>query len=194
MPESKSTIGLLWAPKVLPSFGGAKNGSEMLHSQTKDLIEKSSVELVDGLYLPPRDPRKLNKLMKRNAKDTAGRSWFDMSAPKITPEIKNDLEILKLRHVIDPKRHFKRSENSKTVPKYFQVGTVIESASEFFSSRLTKKERKATLADELLHDDALKAYRKRKLREIHESHQTGGHEKWKHKGRQTWKRAKDRRK
>ncbi|KAG6524602.1 hypothetical protein ZIOFF_014536 [Zingiber officinale] len=169
MPESKSTIGLLWAPKVLPSFGGAKNGSEMLHSQTKDLIEKSSVELVDGLYLPPRDPRKLNKLMKRNAKDTAGRSWFDMSAPKITPEIKNDLEILK-------------------------VGTVIESASEFFSSRLTKKERKATLADELLHDDALKAYRKRKLREIHESHQTGGHEKWKHKGRQTWKRAKDRRK
>lgn len=42
---------------------------------------------------------------------------------------------------------------------FVQVGTVIEPASEFFSGRLTKKERKTTLADELLHDDALKAYR-----------------------------------
>lgn len=41
----------------------------------------------------------------------------------------------------------------------YQVGTVIESASEFFSSRLTKKERKATLVDELLSDDHLRAYR-----------------------------------
>lgn len=40
-----------------------------------------------------------------------------------------------------------------------QVGTVIESTSEYYSSRLSKKERKSTLADELLHDDKLKAYR-----------------------------------
>ncbi|RWW61347.1 hypothetical protein BHE74_00031590, partial [Ensete ventricosum] len=63
-----------------------------------------------------------------------GYDLFDMPALTITPEIKKDLEILK-------------------------VGTVIEPASEFFSGRLTKKERKTTLADELLHDDALKAYR-----------------------------------
>ena len=40
-----------------------------------------------------------------------------------------------------------------------QVGTVIESASDFFSGRLTKKERKATLADELLSDHTLGEYR-----------------------------------
>lgn len=40
-----------------------------------------------------------------------------------------------------------------------QVGTVIESPLEFFSARLTKKERKATLADELLSDRALGEYR-----------------------------------
>ena len=39
------------------------------------------------------------------------------------------------------------------------MGTVIESASEFYAGRLTKKERKATLADELLSDSNLAQYR-----------------------------------
>lgn len=40
-----------------------------------------------------------------------------------------------------------------------QVGTVIESASEFYTGRLTKKERKASVADELLSDANLADYR-----------------------------------
>lgn len=40
-----------------------------------------------------------------------------------------------------------------------QVGTVMESASDFFTGRLTKKERKATIADELLSDRTLAQYR-----------------------------------
>lgn len=36
---------------------------------------------------------------------------------------------------------------------------MIESASEFFSGRLTKRERKETLADELLSDGTLHEYR-----------------------------------
>lgn len=39
------------------------------------------------------------------------------------------------------------------------MGTVVESSADFFSSRLTKKERKATLADELLSDPTLGQYR-----------------------------------
>ena len=41
----------------------------------------------------------------------------------------------------------------------YQVGTVIESSLDFFSGRLTKKERKASLADELLSDHTLGEYR-----------------------------------
>ncbi|KAI7995038.1 rRNA-processing protein FCF2, partial [Camellia lanceoleosa] len=73
------------------------------------------------------------------------------------------------------------------------VGTVIESASDLFTGRLTKKERKATLADELLSDHTLGEYRKRKVQEIEEQNRPGGVEKWKIKGRQSWKRAKQRR-
>ncbi|XP_073006384.1 rRNA-processing protein fcf2-like [Typha latifolia] len=191
MSENKTVIGLSWAPKMPPLSNGVKNNEAKL--RIKESIWKPENELVDGLFVPPRDPRKLNMLLRKNVKDTAGASWFDMPAPNITPELKKDLEILKLRSVIDPKRHFKKGEKSKAPPKYFQASTVIEPATEFFSGRLTKKQRKMTLADELLSDHALKAYRKRKVQEIEEIRQPGGVDKWKIKGKKSWKRAKHRR-
>lgn len=201
MSEAVAPIGLSWAPK-LPSLpttsggggGGSKTVSALNPSTVHASLWKPATELVDGLFVPPRDPKKLNKLAKKSVKDTSGKGWFDMPAPTITPELKKDLEVLQLRHVMDPKRHFKRSGKSKALPKYFQVGTIIEPASEFYSSRLTKRERKATLVDEMLSDPALKSYRKRKVREIQESRTPGGNQKWKNKGKQTLKRAKDRRK
>ncbi|KAH6795280.1 hypothetical protein C2S51_036266 [Perilla frutescens var. frutescens] len=103
-----------------------------------------------------------------------------MPAQTITPELKKDLQLLKLRSVIDPKRHYKKGDSrSKTLPKYFQVGTVIESASEFFTGRLTKEERKATIADELLSDTTFHQYRKCKVREIEEQNRPAGVDKWK---------------
>ncbi|XP_058075219.1 rRNA-processing protein fcf2-like [Magnolia sinica] len=192
MSENKPTIGLSWAPKVPLISSGTKTSSEKLQCPPQDTVWKQENKLVDGLFLPPTDPRKLNKLLKKQVKDTTGKSWFEMPAPTITPEIKKDLQILKMRSVIDPKRHYKKGD-SNTLPKYFQVGTVIESASDFFSGRLTKKERKPTLADELLSDRSLGDYRKRKVRDIEEQHQSVGVAKWKIKGKQTWKRAKQRR-
>ncbi|KDO72193.1 hypothetical protein CISIN_1g0470692mg, partial [Citrus sinensis] len=126
---------------------------------------------------------------------------FDMPAATITPELKKDLQLLKLRSAMDPKRHYKKSEaKSKTLPNKIagvfycdQVGTVVESSTDFFSSRLTKKERKATLADELLSDPTLGQYRKRKVREIESQNRPAGNDKWKMRGRQSQKRAKQRR-
>eukprot|EP00262_Sarcandra_glabra_P016908 TRINITY_DN563_c0_g1_i1.p1 TRINITY_DN563_c0_g1~~TRINITY_DN563_c0_g1_i1.p1 ORF type:complete len:193 (-),score=37.46 TRINITY_DN563_c0_g1_i1:220-798(-) len=191
MSEKGPVIGLSWAPKVPPLSSAMKATSQKLQIQASKTVWKHDHELVDGLFVPPWDPRKLNKLLKKQVKDTTGKSWFDMPAPTVTPEIKKDLQILKLRSAIDPKRHYKKGE-SKALPKYFQVGTVIESASDFFSGRLTKKERKATLADELLSDHSLGDYRKRKVREI-EQRRPVGVDKWKIRGPQTRKRANQRR-
>lgn len=198
MSETAAPIGLSWAPK-LPSFATTSGGSSKSDQAPKPSTAQGSLwkptsELVDGLFVPPRDPRQLNKLARKSVKDTSGKGWFDMPAPTITPELKKDLEILQLRHVIDPKRHFKRAGKSKALPKYFQVGTVVEPASEFYSSRLKNRERKATLVDELLSDQSLKSYRMRKVREIQEIRTPGGNQKWKNKGKKTLKRAKDRRK
>uniref|UniRef100_F6HE40 Fcf2 pre-rRNA processing C-terminal domain-containing protein n=1 Tax=Vitis vinifera TaxID=29760 RepID=F6HE40_VITVI len=197
MSESKAVIGLSWEPKLSLLSSAPKNGSDKSENVAENSgasLWKPDSELVDGLFVPPNNPRKVNKLLRKQVKDTTGTKWFDMPAPTITPELKKDLQLLKLRSAIDPKRHYKKSDSkSKTLPKYFQVGTVIESASDFFSGRLTKKERKASLADELLSNSSFADYRKRKVREIEEQNRPAGVDKWKIKGRQSWKRKKQRR-
>ncbi|KAJ6430510.1 hypothetical protein OIU84_021835 [Salix udensis] len=188
-------IGLSWHP-TLPALSSftIKNIKIPDEAESSSALWKPNSQLVDGLFVPPNDPIKLNKLRKSQCKDTLGKDWFDMPAPTITPELKRDLQLLKLRSAIDPKRHYKRGDpKSKDLPKYFQVGTVVESATDFYSGRLTKKERKATIADELLSDQTFRAYRKRKVREIEEKNRPGGNDKWKIKGKQSRKRAKERR-
>lgn len=196
MPESKPVIGLSWEPK-LPTFSSGTHNASVNKSQNQtetSALWRPNSELVDGLFVPPNAPRKLNKLMRKQLKDTAGKSWFEMPAQTITPELEKDLRLLKLRGAIDPKRHYKKGDSkSKSLPKYFQVGTVMESASDFFTGRLTKKERKATIADELLSDRTLAQYRKRKVREIEEKNRPAGNEKWKRKSRQSRKHTKQRR-
>ncbi|KAJ0751688.1 putative Fcf2 pre-rRNA processing [Helianthus annuus] len=196
MPEEKKIIGLTWEPKLPSLLLGKKSGSNNKSQNVPEtsMVYKSNSELIDGLFVPPNDPKKVNKLLKKQVKDTTGKNWFDMPAPTLTPELKKDLKLLKLRNVIDPKRHYKKGDSKlNTFPKYFQVGTVVEPVSEYFTSRLTKKERKPTLADELLSDKSLKDYRKRKVREIEAKNQPGGVDKWKIKGKASWKRAKQRR-
>ncbi|XP_052206382.1 rRNA-processing protein fcf2-like [Diospyros lotus] len=195
----KPVIGLSWEPKLPPLAAGVKirsddkPSSSTVPETSSSTLYKPSTELIDGLFVPPNNPKKLNKLVRKQLKDTAGKNWFDMPARTVTPELKKDLQLIKLRSVIDPKRHYKKGYYSNSQNKYFQVGTVIEAAEDFYAERLTKKERKVTLADELLSDHTLTKYRKRKLREIDERNQPGGVNKWKIKGKQSRKRPKQRR-
>ncbi|KAG0232448.1 hypothetical protein BGW42_008166 [Actinomortierella wolfii] len=116
-----------------------------------------------------------HKEKKEAREKTAGKGWFDMPQQVLTPELKRDLQILKLRNVLDPKRFYKREEKGKPkFPKYFQVGTVIEGNTEFYSSRLTKKERATTITGEVMKDLTGREYYKRKFDEIQESKQSGG--------------------
>ncbi|CAA0295217.1 unnamed protein product [Arabidopsis thaliana] len=192
MAETKQPlIGLKWEPKLPGLSLDLKTGST--RSKT---AESSKSELVDGLCLPPNDPRKINKMIRKQLKDTTGSNWFDMPAPTMTPELKRDLQLLKLRTVMDPALHYKKSvSRSKLAEKYFQasfrtrskritIGTVIEPAEEFYG-RLTKKNRKATLADELVSDPKTALYRKRKVREIEEKSRAVTNKKWNKKGNQS---------
>jgi hypothetical protein len=77
----------------------------------------------------------------------AGPKWFGMQAPVMTDAVKRDLSLLRMRNFIDPKRFYKGNDHKRKLPKHFQIGTYIESA--FEKQRLTKKARKATIADEI---------------------------------------------
>ncbi|KAJ3942564.1 dTDP-fucopyranose mutase [Colletotrichum fioriniae] len=88
----------------------------------------------------------------QTAKDNAGPGWFGI--PKTDPndpELKRDLQILHMRGTaIDSKRHYKKESLKAKVPRYAHVGRIVEGPTEFYSARLTRKERKQTLVDELL--------------------------------------------
>lgn len=104
------------------------------------------------------------KRRKERAK-TKGKDWFNMPAPELTPEVRHDLQVIRMRSVLDPK-HFYKKNDLKTIPKYFQIGKVMDSHVDYYSGRLTKKERKKTIVDELMADAEFSKFNKRKYKEI----------------------------
>ena len=117
--------------------------------------------------VPPTDARARLRAARAAAPDTAGAAWFGLPATAMTEEVKADLRLLRLRGAFDPKTFYKRAEGGK-FPKHFQFGTVVEGAADFYSSRLTRAQRGATLADELLADERLVASRRRRYDRMQE--------------------------
>ncbi|XP_050973248.1 deoxynucleotidyltransferase terminal-interacting protein 2 isoform X2 [Labeo rohita] len=138
-------------------------------SNPDELLKKSVIvpdfEKKDAV--PPYSESKHAAKLKRKAEreKTTGDGWFNMRAPELTEELKNDLKALKMRSAMDPKRFYKKNDR-EGLPKYFQVGTVVDNPVDFYSSRIPKKQRKRTIVEELLADAEFRSYNKKKYHEI----------------------------
>ncbi|KAJ4312646.1 dTDP-fucopyranose mutase [Fusarium piperis] len=86
--------------------------------------------------------------LKTKEKTTAGSDWFDLPKTVLTPEFKRDWQLLRMRGILDPKHQKKALRAS--APEYSQVGEIIAGPTEFYSARLTRKERKGTLLKEVM--------------------------------------------
>ncbi|KAI0191153.1 rRNA-processing protein FCF2 [Xylaria flabelliformis] len=82
-------------------------------------------------------------------KADAGPQWFNLPATDLTPELRRDLQLLKMRDVLDPKRHYKK-DTTRAIPEFSQVGTIMPGPTDYFSARMTKKDRKRTLLEDVL--------------------------------------------
>ncbi|XP_018351803.1 PREDICTED: deoxynucleotidyltransferase terminal-interacting protein 2 [Trachymyrmex septentrionalis] len=158
------------------------------------ILEKSVIKSdFERLHVVP--PYELSKrqleIHKRREKRKmgTGAEWFNMHAPEITPEIRHDLEVLRMRSALNPK-HFYKKNDMKALPTHFHVGKVIDSPMDFYSSRLTKKERKKTIVDELMADAEFTKYNKRKYKEIIEEKQKTHYKAHKHARRLKRKKKK----
>lgn len=114
-----------------------------------------------------------NKEKKKNTKETAGPGWYNLPKTELTDEVKRDLQVIKMRSTLDSKQHYKRSD-SKKFPKFFQMGTIVEGSHEFYSSRMSKKDRKRTMVDELLADAEFRKKNKRRMIEYELKKGAGG--------------------
>ncbi|KAK6088389.1 hypothetical protein SCUP234_00877 [Seiridium cupressi] len=116
-------------------------------------------------------PKLSNKAFAEKTKSTAGPAWFNLPKTDLTPEMVRDLKLLKSRHILDPKRFYKKDSRS-AVPEFSQVGTVVAGPTEFFSARMTK-ERKRTLLEEVMETEASNKKFKSKYGEIQKAKTSG---------------------
>lgn len=77
-----------------------------------------------------------------------------------------------MRGVLDPKRHYKKSD-TKDVPEYSAVGTIVEGPTEFYNARINKKDRKRTFVEEVLTQEADNGRFKKKYSEIQTAKTSG---------------------
>ncbi|KAL3483580.1 Fcf2 pre-rRNA processing-domain-containing protein [Aspergillus germanicus] len=154
----KPTDDLTAASQVehsLPHIPKISSGSSLkpyLHHQN-DLAVIDTARILDPILRNGTQSvafeRAVPKLPSKE-KPTAGSDWFDLPKTELTPELKRDLQLLRMRSILDPKRHYKKESGKAQLPKYSQVGTIIEGPTEFFSGRIVKRDRKKTFVEEAL--------------------------------------------
>jgi Fcf2 pre-rRNA processing len=100
---------------------------------------------------------------KRAPDTSAGKGWFGMTPTAMTEEVKTDLAVIRNRTYLDPKRFYKSADKHH---KVVQIGTVVEGPTEYFSSRLTKKQRRSNFTDEIMADPSSADYAKNKFKQM----------------------------
>ncbi|KAJ1984981.1 rrna-processing protein fcf2 [Dimargaris verticillata] len=103
--------------------------------------------------------------------------WSDIVTPEMTPAIKRDLLALKYRNDLNPHHSYKGDSYREEIPESFQIGTVVEAPHEFYSARMTRKERKPTLADQLISSVEARQSIKRRYEKMKQK-QYEGSKKW----------------
>eukprot|EP00522_Entomoneis_paludosa_P005448 CAMPEP_0172474488 /NCGR_PEP_ID=MMETSP1065-20121228/69384_1 /TAXON_ID=265537 /ORGANISM="Amphiprora paludosa, Strain CCMP125" /LENGTH=425 /DNA_ID=CAMNT_0013232671 /DNA_START=63 /DNA_END=1340 /DNA_ORIENTATION=+ len=104
------------------------------------------------------------KMNRAAAAGSFGRGWFNMAAATVTDEVKQDMALIRNRNYLDPKKFYKSADT--TDQGKVQVGTVVEGSTEFYSSRLTKKQRRNNLVEEIMADPSSSDYAKKKYKKM----------------------------
>ncbi|XP_055638097.1 deoxynucleotidyltransferase terminal-interacting protein 2 [Toxorhynchites rutilus septentrionalis] len=163
-------IGCATVPTLLRKtrFAGTTAVEELtvtdVRHHMKAAVVTPAMEKHESLATLSMSERQLRELNRKERAKTKGKDWFNLPTQEMTEDIKNELELIRMRSVLDPKHFYKRSE-MKTLPKYFQIGKVIDSPLDHYNERGAKKVKSKTLVDELLEDAKFQKYNKKKYAE-----------------------------
>ncbi|KAJ5397278.1 hypothetical protein N7509_005391 [Penicillium cosmopolitanum] len=172
-PDTQSTeldIGSLRIPKL--SSGSSlepyvKQNDDVSTAKTAELVDKRYKELSNKLHTTSGQKPAVQE------KPTAGPEWFDLPKTVMTTEFKRDLQLLRMRSVLDSKRHYKKENGKAKAPEFSQVGTIIQGPTEFFSGRIAKKDRKKTFVEETMATERQNRKFESKYRDIQDTKTSG---------------------
>ncbi|GAA5957911.1 hypothetical protein JCM3765_006200 [Sporobolomyces pararoseus] len=118
-------------------------------------------------------PRLSKKQYKANQPHTAGSKWFDMPATPMTPELKREIDAMRLRNALDPKKFMKGSAKNEKIGEFFQVGHIITPNTRATTSNSLPTASKRSFVEELVEDEQARAYAKRKTKEVMQKGMSG---------------------
>ncbi|QSL66757.1 hypothetical protein MERGE_001143 [Pneumocystis wakefieldiae] len=145
-------------PKYISTTGNVSSLNSTVFEKSYKVIDDDVDHIIEE------KPLLSKKEKRKKQEETAGKDWFYMPKPEWTESLKTELQILKMRNVLDPKRHYKK-DNSKKPPKYFQIGTIIDDVLNTPMEDFSKKKAN-TILDEILEDEERRQYFKRKYQDI----------------------------
>ncbi|KAF2773486.1 Fcf2-domain-containing protein [Teratosphaeria nubilosa] len=169
-PRNSYTFPKLNAGKLEKPYVSSRGEVALIDAPR--LLEQKQRKLADGIR-KVEDPVASKKLALEKKKATAGSDWFNLPKTDLTPELKRDLQLLKMRNVLDPHRHYKKESGKMQPPVYSQVGTIKEGPTEFFSGRIENKQRKRTLVEEVLAGEQETGRFRRKYGDLQEKKTSG---------------------
>jgi len=109
----------------------------------------------------------------QNDQTDAGSQWFNLPKTELTSSLKRDLQLIEMRNVLDPHRHYKKNTRKGKVPTFSQVGTVVEGPTEWYSGRINRKDRTKNFVEEEMRNEQQSGRFKRKYNEIQDTKTSG---------------------
>ncbi|KAL8828888.1 MAG: hypothetical protein Q9170_006405 [Blastenia crenularia] len=117
--------------------------------------------------------RPIEKPKVKGRKSDAGPDWFHLPRTEVTSELKRDLQLLRMRSTWDPKRHYKSDNRRPLIPEYAQVGNILEGPTEYYSSRISKHDRKRSFVEQVLNAEEGSSRFKSRYADIQSSKASG---------------------
>uniref|UniRef100_A0A0K3CQL8 BY PROTMAP: gi/342318881/gb/EGU10837.1/ deoxynucleotidyltransferase [Rhodotorula glutinis ATCC 204091] n=1 Tax=Rhodotorula toruloides TaxID=5286 RepID=A0A0K3CQL8_RHOTO len=111
-------------------------------------------------------PKLSKKQLKANQPRTAGKQWFDLPATPMTPELKRELDALRLSNSLDPKKFLRQGAKKDKVGEFFQIGHVIAPSTRATTLSTPAIPQKRSFVEDLMADEESRAYAKRKTKEV----------------------------
>ncbi|KAH8365212.1 hypothetical protein KR084_006010 [Drosophila pseudotakahashii] len=136
---------------------------ETVQEKVEKNLQGSRSALEQRNALPTVGKRQQPNINRVERARTKGKGWFDLPATEVTEEMRNELKIIQMRSVLNPKQFYKKND-LKYVPKYFQIGTVQHSALDHYKEKKSRKSQ--SLVNELLEDKKFQMFNKRKFNEV----------------------------
>ncbi|RMD41475.1 hypothetical protein DV735_g3669, partial [Chaetothyriales sp. CBS 134920] len=179
-PANEETLDVIALQETGPSHVKRKAIPQLQHGLGKSsayISENTGVAQVNpALLLRPTDAVKLadnlrpverKQKQKKEEPSDAGPDFFHMPKTILSDSLKRDFSLLQLRSVLDPHRHYKKTNSKKSkIPQFSQTGTVIEGPTEFFSARINRKDRSKNFVEEALSTERDTGRFKRKYDEL----------------------------